>query len=186
MAAATTTITCNVVVQFGDASVSAFVEIDDRPEGFNHGKTSFAPGDIVYMLLFMPTGYEVKYFAPTAGLLQKTGDDMKVIEDTIQFINEDSNTPQYPVDDPVAIGANLPVVWLGNNLGNIAKKGEFLLSLPQRGTGADGKPIPLYRIGIGNVTYKAACQVWKLSGVPQLTLNPITSVICYWVLGKKE
>lgn len=177
--AASNVITANVVVQFGD-NVSAFVEVDSRTDGFNHGKTSFAPGEDAYLLLFMPAGYEVKYVEPTAGLLAKVADDVKDVSDIIQFANVDSNTTQYPIST-IATGSNVPASWLGNDLGDITKRSDHLLVLPERGRDpVSGKPVPEYRIGIATVEYGANCEVWKLSGVPVA----VTQVMCYWVVGK--
>jgi hypothetical protein len=206
MAAILTNIVCNVVAQFGK-NVQASAEVDDRPIGYNYGKSSFMPGEDVYMLLFMPYNYEVKFSTCSSGTLASTTKkDTKLISEVVQFVDTDSFSPSYPMDkltdDPTPSPEKIvwrafnqaskdfvPFIWMGPSLGALTRQNEFLASLPPRTRDNNGKPNPLHRIGVGTYIFGADCEVWKLSGVIQPTKptykNPIIStVICYWVVGE--
>lgn len=182
---ASTTITANVVVQFGK-QVGASAEVDDRAAGYNNGKTSFVPGEVVYLLLFYPEGYEVKFSESSAGNLVKVADDQKDITDeVVQFADTDSASTQYPMSS-IPLYSNIPATWLGTSLGSLRKVGESEVTPPARARDAStGKPNPEHRIGIAKVSYSANCEVWKLYGVPTLSGGRIIDqVMCFWVVGE--
>lgn len=170
-------LTAHIVVEFseGDGGEGAFVEVDDRPDGFNGGNTSFSPGQPVYLLLFKPTGYSVLYREASSGSLSKVADGTKLVEETMPFPNEDGASLRYPMKQ------DFSYVWLGNALGTISVTGEYSVALPARpidpGT---QKPIPEYRVGIARANYRSGCEVWKLEG----HASQAEQVMCFFVLKK--
>lgn len=169
-------LTAHIVVEFSEGDgEGAFVEVDDRPDGFNGGVTSFVPGSDVHLLLFKPTGYSVTYREASSGVLNKLSDSTKFVEEIMAFPNEDGATVRYP------ISSNFAYQWMGNNLGAVTPNGEFSVALPARPINpATQKPLPEYRIGVARSTYLSNCEVWKLSGVSAL----VEQVMCFFVLKK--
>lgn len=169
-------LTAHVVVEFSEGDgEGAFVEVDDRPDGFNGGNTTFPPAAPVYLLLFKPTGYSVIYSEASSGTLTKVSDSTKLVEETLQFPNEDGATFRYPMKE------SFSYTWLGNSLGTISVSGEYSATLPLRpidpGT---QKPIPEYRVGIARATYRSGCEVWRLDGHSAQA----EQVMCFFVVKK--
>jgi hypothetical protein len=170
-------ITAHVVVEFAESDqVSAFVELDDRDNGLNAGKTQFLPGDTAYLLLFKPTGYSVSFSRPSSGTLVKHGDSIKSIGgEIVQFPNTDGSTVRYP------ISGSFTYEWLGDNLGVLSPASEFSVSLPPRTIDPGTQlPVPQYRVGIAEMGYDSECEVWKLYGVP----SEVSQVLCFFVVRK--
>lgn len=170
-------LTAHLVVQFSDAADAASVvaEVDDREDGYNFGKTTFYAGDNVYLLLFIPDGYEVDKVLTSAGTIAYVEDSTKNIEAYLPYANEDSASLSYPVDSGFAY------TWLGTSLGVISNPDQFTAKLPARGYDTVTKKAnPEYRVGVAYVTYKSACKVYKLYSVPANCLQ----VMVYFVVKK--
>lgn len=159
---AQTVITAHVVVQFaGDEDVNVVVELDDRENGFNNGKTTFTPGQDAYILVFLPTGWVVSSATVTAGTIGYVQGDTRAVEQYMEFPNTDDATMQYPYDNTFVYQ------WLGSAPGSLTPISQFKAVLPPRTQDPiTGAFIPEYRIGIAKVNYNSVCQVWKVSGVP--------------------
>lgn len=170
-------LTAHLVVQFSDAESNASVvaEVDDREGGYNAGKTTFYPGDSVYILLFIPNGYVVDQVLTSAGTVALVDTGYKFIESYVPYANEDSSSLSYPVS------SNFTYAWLGNNLGAITNPDQFTAKLPARGFDtATKKPIPEYRVGVAYVTYRSNYKVYRLQSVPALCLQ----VMVYFIVKK--
>lgn len=93
-------ITTSLVVNFNKSSDSSDIlklEIDDREDGLNNGKTSFAPGDTVYLLLFKSPNVTIDNILCTTGSIANVGSAVKSIDDFINFPNEQETNADYPV-----------------------------------------------------------------------------------------
>jgi hypothetical protein len=173
---AQTVITAHVVVPFaGDEDVNVVVELDDRETGFNAGKTSFAPGQDAYILVFLPTGWIIDSATVTAGTIGYVQNDVKVADGFLEFPNTDDASLSYPFGD------TFQYTWLGAAPGIISLPTQFRAVLPPRTRDPlSGAFVPEYRIGIASYSYNSNCQVWKVSGVP----TSISRVMAFFVAKK--
>lgn len=171
-------LTAHLVVQFSDASsnVSVVAEVDDRPDGYNIGRTTFYVGDSVHLLLFIPDGYEVDQVLSSAGSVAYVADSEKAIESFLSFPNEDAASLSYPVS------SGFGYTWLGQSHGVISTPDQFTAKLPPRGFDPVKKvPVPEYRVGVAKATYASACKVYKLYGVPA----NVSQVMVFFVVKKR-
>lgn len=159
---ATTSITAHLVVEFNAAgdTPNVIVEIDGRENGYNHGKTTFIPGEEAYILLYVPAGWSCVYTASSAGALTYVEDATIDIEDFLTFVDDDTATLQYPV-------SNVPsFAWLGNSLGTVSVA-NGVCSLPARSySSLTQEYTPAHRVGIAKVDYQSTARVYRLSSVP--------------------
>lgn len=168
-------ITAHLVVQFSDAAdnLNAVLEIDDRDNGYNAGKTTFYPGDQPAMLLFMPTGYVVDTIVTSAGNVTLIGDTTKLIESDYVFANEDTSSLTYPHS------SGFSYYWMGVDAGALSVSNQFEVKLPTRPIDpVSNLPVPPYRVGVARATYTSDAKAYRLSAVP----TNVTQVIVYFVL----
>ena len=147
-----------IVVQFGGGGSAPqgriIAEVDARPDGLNAGKTSFLPGDPVYILVFTTPGVSIKSVTPSAGAVY-AGPNQNV-QDSVQFANAREGNLSRPVS-----GGKV-AKWMGNSLGGLT-------------LGADGMAVTASRSGvaIARVSYTAAAKSYRLS--TPVSLNGDTS-----------
>lgn len=146
-----------IVVRFGDqASDDAFavVELDDTRNLDSEGdvKTTFLPGDEVFFRVHLYEA-DIQRITKTSGVVTDYGDDTFDVEDSIQFIELDSEETlnYYPI-------GNVSYDWYKNNDGIIQKSGRKLTNK------FDGPCI-------GEMTYKFSARVFKYTP-PSLNLDP--------------
>jgi len=151
MGAVTATVTVAFSNSAGSAQLSA--EIDNRPDGPNEGKTSFSPGDDVYLLVRKSADVTVAGYA-TIGNVSLVGavtgmeeKEMLVFPRTRSA--ELSKTPEGGVS----------FTWFGTVPGTPVVKGKTVNL-----TGAYDKDNP--PIGVAEAVYTTAAESWKLSGIP--------------------
>ncbi len=134
------------------------VEIDDREDGFNKGKTSgFFPGEAVGLLLFKGLGVDHKQTHTSMGSVSFGGSTQVEKEDTVVLSAPDNltGTLKYPVSEIISER------WLGNELGacSISKgDGSILVTTGKR-----------FGIGVYYVKYLAEAKTGVLS-TPALSL----------------
>lgn len=114
------TVTTTIRVSFGSGQGGAAniqVEVDDRPDGFNSGKTSFNPGDTAWFLVYLPPGYALSGDPALTGGNLDTSRAGTVItlekEVDVVFENTDEATLPYPAQSIIS------AVWMGNSLGSL-------------------------------------------------------------------
>lgn len=148
----------------GSAHLSA--EIDSRPEGLNGGKTSFAPGDDVYILVYKSTNVSITTTDCSAGSISDQGSVSVTTKDDVPFAN--SNTSS--VNKPASSGL-LSQKWLGRNLGTITM-------------GADQTTLSIATAGIGvaKVSYQSTALVYKLSS-PATLDGEVDFTILVMIIG---
>jgi hypothetical protein len=173
---ASTVITAHIVVPFAsDQDVNIVAEIDDREDGYNAGKTTFAPGSDAYILVFLPTGWYIDSATVTAGTIGYIENDTKNVEAYLEFPNTDDASLSYPYDNTFIY------TWLGTAPGILTPVTQFRVTLPPRTRDSlSGEFVPPYRIGIAEISYNSICQVWKVSGVP----TDIDKVMAFFVARK--
>jgi hypothetical protein len=170
-----TIVTASLTVGFqldtGADSQPAFkAEVDSRPEGYNKGKTSFRPGEDVYILLYRDPSIVVTHALTTHGSLVKEGSEtIPAIEEFLTFANTDNASVNYPiVGTPVT-------VWHGTNLGalTVGANGSNLSI-----SDITGLPDPY--VGVAQITYTTYADVYRLTS----TLLPGVdeySILSYFV-----
>ncbi len=173
-----TLLTAHIVVDFegGSASdIGLVVEVDDREDGYNAGRTSFFPGQDAYLLAFVPTGYYIDATYISAGVLSLVGSDTKEVEDFVEFPNTDDASLSYPAT------SGFTYSWLGSNLGLVTLASQKTVTLPARTFNTVTKKfVPEYRVGVAKLNYNAACSVYKVSGVP----TTVSRVLAFFVAKK--
>lgn len=159
---ANTSVTAHVVVDFGasDDTPNVIVEIDGREDGYNHGKTSFLPGEEAYLLLYVPAGWTCTYQAASAGAVSYVENDTVEIEDFLTFIDDDTAVLQYPVS------AGPVIAWLGNNLGVVSTVNGVCSLAPRAYNSATKTFTPAHRVGVAKANYQSVARVYRLSSVP--------------------
>lgn len=136
-------------VQFGtdDTGSSGHLsaEVDSRETGYNSGKTSFLPGDDVYVLVYKSDNVIISGVQASAGSISKVGSTQVSIEDEAFFEDSDSADLARPCD---SIQSS---TWLGRSLGSItlASDGQSVTS------GAKG-------VAVAKIAYRTTADVYKL------------------------
>lgn len=169
------TITQTLTVSFGadSGTDSLIAEIDSRSDGLNKGKTSFRPGDDVYILVYRSNNVTIQEVVSSKGgiaLDLSAGVQIVELTDTVIFANERESSVSKPVS-----GA-FDVSWWGNDLGAMTlDNDQRTLSLSQDpSTPSD----PVYA-GVASVDYTSEADVYKLTNtlIPNLSEYEIVIVI---------
>ena len=145
-------ITTTLVVNFADKDGSKSLlkaEIDNRPKGYNNGKTSFAPGDDVYFFVFHSSNVKIDLIDSSAGQVYKVKDETICKDQTISFPHKDSASLDYPTT------AITNQVWFGNDLGNVLLTSETSVLIQVND-----------KTGVVELDYDTIAHVYKLTGVP--------------------
>jgi len=163
--------TLNVTFAKATSNGQLKLEIDDREDSLNNGKTYFEPGDDAYYLMFKDSDIDLVAHESTAGGISGSGSATKQINENITFSNSDTGSLGYPPSGSVSMQ------WLGRSiqiktstdpvskktivtkLANPAIPEVDLSNLKMK----DGKKV----VGILNCTYSSDAVVYKLSGVPK-------------------
>lgn len=176
--ATNTTLSAHIVVEFkseDEQTSTLSVEIDDRENGLNAGKTNFLPGQDAYLLIFKPNNYIVANSFITAGTLSFVQNSTKNVEDFIEFPNVDDISLRYP------LSSGFTYSWIGDPAGTLSVTGQTKVSLPPRPVDTNtGLLIPQYRIGVAKINYVADCEVWRISAVPV----DVSRVMAFFVATK--
>ncbi|MBF0339374.1 MAG: hypothetical protein HQL95_00245 [Magnetococcales bacterium] len=122
------------------------VEVDSRPDGMNHGRTTFFAGDTAHLLVH--AGDDIALADPlvSAGVILPGGWQVITVTQDLVF----SGTATATLEKP-AIGIDA-VTWLGNDLGDFTLESDNrTVSVPNAG------------VAIARVTYRSMARSWNLS-----------------------
>jgi len=151
--------TATIVVQFGngsgtgsDATGHLSAEVDSRPDGLNGGKTSFVPGEPVFLLVYKSANVAIQDVATSAGSCVQSGSATVTTTEDVTFENTDESSVQRPM---LALSA---VEWFGRSLGALSVSGD-LTGLKAASKG----------VAVARVTYTAQADVYRLDS--PATLN---------------
>lgn len=137
-----------------DGSFAFQVEVDGREDGLNGGKTSFRPGDNVFLLLYHPPLAVVEHALTTQGSLVKGENFTIPVTEFVTFGNQDNASLSKPA-------VALPTVnWMGESLGNVVLEGNG--SSLRLTTVPDPKDGPY--VGVAEVTYNTYVTSYQLTG----------------------
>jgi len=145
-----------IVVQFGTAPTAQAgatghlsAEIDTRPTaagGLNNGQTGFAPGSVVYLLVYRSARVRVASAATSAGSLSATGSSATVtFTEDVSFTNSKEASLSRPV---ASINS---VTWLGSSLGTLEIQSDRV-TVRAASSG----------VAVARVTCTAQAEVWRL------------------------
>jgi hypothetical protein len=143
-------------------------EIDGRSDGLNAGKTSFAPGDSVYILVYRSGNARVAGTDCSAGSISANGSASVTVSEDIMFEGEQTASLQRP-----AAGGLTGTVWLGRDLGALS------LGSDKTTVTASSKGVAVAR-----VTYAGTADVYKLSTPPTLNGSTDYSILVVITAGQ--
>lgn len=142
-------VTASLTINFdaGKGSNQFLVEVDDRENGPNGGRSSFNPGDTVYLLLYASDNIsQIRQFV-TSGSLAQGGTVIVDKEEIISFAQEREASARYPV-----MPGSASYEWYGPSPGVITVSGgKFIASTDA--------------FAIGKAKYRSRATQYVLSGV---------------------
>ena len=172
---ATTSLTIGFqVAGAGDGQLAFKAEIDSRDEadgGYNKGKTSFRPGDEVFILLYRDPAVVVSHKLTTQGSLLYEGSEIiSGVKEFVTFADSDSASVGYPV-----VSGSDSVTWYGQDLGALSidnASGNLTI--------ADSTGLVSPYVGVASVEYDTYVDIYRLTGtlVPNETEY---SILTYFV-----
>lgn len=140
-------------VQFGSGSAGGgeaqghlSAEIDTREDGLNGGRSSFEPGETVYILVFTSANVRITDAICSAGSLASSGTAVVPVTEEVMFEDTDTASLNKPARSGLA-----EVVWFGRSLGELSLTDATSVRASQRG------------IAVAQVRYEALAQVYALS-----------------------
>jgi hypothetical protein len=166
-------VTTSLVVSLGgdtaDNSIYS-VEVDSREDGLNAGRTSFNPGDQIYLLLFKTDNVTTLDSIASKGNLTYKGTTKFEVEEYGEFPNEKEVSLSYPVP----AGGIVTKKWLGNDLGSTAILNQSILSLTTDDA-ALGNPY----VGVMRYSYTSVADIYLLNNT--LIPNQVEyNILCYF------
>lgn len=145
-------------VQFGNpdgsgASGHLSAEIDTRPQGLNGGRSSFSPGETVYLLVYKSDNVSITDTICSAGSLSSQGSAVVTVTEELMFEDSDTATLGKPARSGITQS-----VWYGRSLGGLTLQSDKVtVKASSKG------------VGVAKVTYDALALVYALSS--PATLN---------------
>ena len=166
-------VTTSLVVSLGEGADVASLyaaEVDSREDGLNGGRTSFNPGDSIYILLFKTDNVTTLHSVASQGSLTYQGTTDFEVEGFAEYPNENESSLSYPVPS----GAVVTKQWLGNDLGNstISNQSSILLSTDEATL---GDPY----VGILKYSYTAVADIYLLQDT-LIPSEPEYSILCFF------
>lgn len=136
----------------GGASGHLSAEVDTRPNGLNGGKSSFSPGETVYVLVYKTDNVTIAETLCSAGSLSAQGTTLVTLSDEVMFEDAETATLRVP-----AHGAISNTVWYGRALGSLTVQSDrTTLRAAVKG------------VGVAKVTYQALAHIYTLSSPTSL------------------
>jgi hypothetical protein len=171
------TVTASAVVEFGQLDTDIIVELDDRPFGFNFGKTSFLAGQSAYLCVYLPPGFYVQSTLISAGQLTFIANSSRTFfREVISFLNTDTAQLSHPCD------GNFVYVWDGNppfTGADIRLVTPRKITLPPRGLDPNtGYPVPRFIVGGAFFSYESQFALYRISAVPIGAYNVHCLFVC--------
>jgi hypothetical protein len=138
------------------------LEVDNRNDGLNAGKTSFSPGDSVGLLLYKSPNITILH-GPivTYGSIAEEGTHITPHEGFLAFAGETEQSLSHPI-----CPENLVLQWVGNILGDTRVLNCSVVQLvdpPDWNPGNTAEPLA-DKIGILRYSGNATAQGYRLSG----------------------
>jgi len=135
-----------------DMQISA--EVDQRPDGYNGGKTQFGWGDAVYLALYNDGKATNITAGATAGTISAVKNNESItIKDLVQFVEVSEASPSKPV---ISLSS---MTWFGGapqQRTPKASNGKIVLEFAGSGTP------PAVGVYVGKATYTTKANIYKL------------------------
>ncbi len=136
----------------GGASGHLSAEVDTRPNGLNGGRSSFNPGETVYVLVYKTDNVTVAETHCSAGSLSAQGTTLVTLSDELMFEDAETASLRVPVH-----GALSTTVWYGRALGALTVQADrTTVKAAVKG------------VGVAKVTYPALAHIYALSSPSSL------------------
>jgi hypothetical protein len=130
-------------------------QIDDRPTGYNGGKTQFSWGEDVYIALYHDGREQTITFGVTGGTMTKVAENQTInASDVLQFVESAEANTSKPV---VTLSS---MTWFGGSPSQRtarASGGNIVLSYTGTGTP------PALGVYIGKASYQTKANFYKLT-----------------------
>lgn len=135
--------------QSGDGQI--IIEVDDREDGLNEGRTQFYPGDPINILAYFPPGaFDIQTFTSIPGKLAAAGTGNRTVtDDNVVFSFSREGSLRYYTP-------SISHSWIGQSLGTPALQSDNRTVR----IGSEDK------LGIARFSYLAPYRAYRLSGVP--------------------
>jgi hypothetical protein len=144
-------------VQFGNPDPNAAghlsAEVDTRPDGLNGGRTSFSPGETIYILVYKSENVTITDTICSAGSITAQGSTALTLTEEVMF--EDSDTSQLP--KPSRLSSLASSLWYGRSLGSLTLQSDKMTVKAQ----SKG-------VAVAKVTYTAEASVYALTAPASL------------------
>lgn len=128
-------------------------EVDTRPGGLNAGRSSFNPGETVYILVYKSDNVSITDTICSAGSLTSQGTTVVDATEELMFEGDDVATLNKPVRSGIS-----QAVWYGRSLGTLALQSDKVtVKASSKG------------VAVAKVTYESLAQVYVLTS--PATLN---------------
>lgn len=144
-------------VQFGnaDGDVAGHLsaEVDTRPSGLNGGRSSFSPGETVYILVYKTDNVRIADTLCSAGSLSAQGSTVVTVSEELMFEDADTATLGKPARSSLS-----QALWYGRSLGAlILESDRMTVRAASKG------------VAVAKISYDALALVYALSS--PATLN---------------
>lgn len=144
-------------VQFGnaDGDVAGHLsaEVDARPSGLNGGRSSFSPGETVYILVYKTDNVRITDTLCSAGSLSAQGTTVVTASEELMFEDADTATLGKPARSSLS-----QAVWYGRSLGALSLESDRMtVRAASKG------------VAVAKISYDALALVYALSS--PATLN---------------
>ena len=144
-------------VQFGNPDGTGTAghmsaEVDTRPEGLNHGKSAFSPGETVYLLVYPSENVSITDTLCSAGSLTAHGTTVVSVTEELMFEETDTASLSKPARSGLSQS-----IWYGRSLGPLSvSPDKITLKASSKG------------VGVVKVTYDTLAQIYALSSPAML------------------
>lgn len=148
----TTTVTVRFAVPGAASAANAHLsaEIDSRDNGLNGGKTSFSPGEDVYILVYKSSNVSIVSADASAGSVAPQGSTVVTVTEDLTYAGQNTSQLAKPSNSGLSSSK-----WLGNNLGSLTVGADQVTVTA--GSASDTS------VGVAKVTYETTALIYKLS-----------------------
>lgn len=156
-------VTATLTVNFGEGAASnndaLVAEVDSRETGLNAGKTSFTPGEDVWILLYPSTNVVLNDPVTSWGdLLFRPGVEFVEKEQDLTYVDALESRVGYPML------TGFTPMFIGRDASPVAQTGELTLSIPQPTEMVMGVPTDLEHYArILRVNWTAEARAYRLT-----------------------
>jgi hypothetical protein len=144
-------------VQFGNPEGAdtghLSAEVDTRADGLNGGRSSFSPGETVYILVYKTDNVSITDTVCSAGSLSAQGSAVVAVTEELMFEDADTASLNKPARSSLT-----QTVWYGRSLGNLTVQADKV-SVKAETKG----------VAVAKVTYDTLALIYALSS--PATLN---------------